>query len=142
MSLRTYDPKLVLCSLGAIGITGFADGTFVEVSRDEDAFTKLVGAGGDVVRARNRNKSGSATFTLLASAPENDLLSALALEDELAGTGTRAFLVKEANGTTILAGQGAWVKKVATAGFGKEAGTREWIVDIAELDMTVGGLAT
>lgn len=142
MALRTYDPKLVLVSFGAVQITGFADGTFVTVERDEDAFTKLVGAGGDVVRSRNRNRSGSITVTLIHGAPENDLLAAIAAEDELAGTGVRAAMVKEANGTTLCAGQSAWIRKSANAEYAKEAGSREWVFDVAELDMLVGGLST
>lgn len=141
-TLKSYDPALVLCSLGSIGLSSFADGTFIEVSRNEDAFSELVGANGDVVRARNRNKSGTVVVTLLAGAPENDLLSALAEEDELAGTGVRPFLVKEANGTTVCSGQNAYVRKVATAGFGKESGTREWTIAVTDLEMFVGGLLT
>lgn len=142
MALKTYDPKLVLVSFGEVSLTGFADGTFVNVSRDEDAFTKLVGAGGDVVRSRNRNRSGSVTVTLIHGAPENDLLAAIAQADELTGTGVRALMVKEANGTTICAGQSAWIRKSADAEYAKEAGSREWTFDVESLDMFVGGLAT
>lgn len=142
MALRTYDPKLVLVSFGAVQITGFADGTFVTVERDEDAFTKLVGAGGDVVRSRNRNRSGSVTVTLIHGAPENDLLAAIAIEDELTSTGVRALMVKEANGTTLCSGQSAWIRKHATAEYAKEAGSREWVFEVESLDMFVGGLAT
>jgi hypothetical protein len=140
--LKTYDPKLVLVSFGEVAITGFAEGTFVAVARDEDAFSKLVGSGGDVVRSRNRNRSGSVTVTLIHGAPENDLLAAIAVQDELSGTGVRPVMVKEANGTTLCAGQSAWVRKSADAEYAKEAGSREWTFDVAELDMYVGGLAT
>lgn len=140
--LRTYDPKNVLVSFGEVSLTGFADGTFVTVERASDAFSKVVGAGGDVVRTRNRDRSASVTVTLLASAPENDLLSAIAQGDELAGTGVRAVMVKELNGTTIAAAQSAWIRKVPTAEYGKEHGSREWIFDVESLDAFVGGLAT
>lgn len=140
--LRTYDPKNVLVSFGAVSVTGFADGTFVKVERDEDAFSKIVGAGGDVVRTRNRNRSGTFTFTLLASAPENDLLSAIAADDERAGTGARAVMVKELNGTTLAAGQNAWIRKLPGSEYAKEHGTREWVLDVESLDLFVGGLST
>jgi len=142
MPLRTYDPKLVLISFGEVAITGFADGSFVSVDRDEDAFTKVVGAGGDVVRTRNRNRSGSVTVTLLHSAPENDLLSGIARLDETLGTGVRPVMVKEANGTTIIAAQNGWIRKLPTTEYAKESGTREWVLDVDALDSYVGGLAT
>lgn len=140
--LRTYDPRNVLASFGSVSITGFADGTFVNIERASDAFSKVVGAGGDVVRTRNRDRSGTVTFTLLASAPENDLLAAIAAEDELAGTGVRPIMVKELNGTTLAAAQNAWVRKVPNAEYAKEHGTREWAIDVEALDLFIGGLAT
>lgn len=140
--LRTYDPRNVLASLGEVSLTGFADGTYIVVERTSEAFTKIVGAGGDVVRTRNRDRSGTVTVTLLASAPENDLLAGIAAEDELTGTGVRAMLVKELNGTTLASAQNAWIRKVPTVEYAKEHGTREWVIDVENLDLFVGGLAT
>ena len=45
-ALKTYDPTLVTISFGAVPLVGFADGTFVTATRNEDSFTHKVGADG------------------------------------------------------------------------------------------------
>lgn len=139
MATRTYDPAQVFATFAGIPINGFAEGTFISASRDEDTFTKHTGAGGDVARTRNRNKGGKVSFTLMASSPTNDLLSAQAAADELAGTGAGALLVKDGNGSTVLAAPNAWISKPPAVEFGKELGDREWTIDCDELDMVIGG---
>lgn len=138
-SYKNYDPALVVCTFKGIRLTGYADGTFISAEREEDAFSKSVGAGGDVTRVRNRNRSGSVTVTLQASSPTNDLLSAIANEDEILGTGVGTLLVKNINGTTILEAENAWIRKMPTVEAAKDASSREWAFDCAELVMVIGG---
>src|SRR3990172_6159999 len=113
MALKKYDPKNVVVIVGAIIInSGFAPDTFVEVERDEDAFTKSVGADGEVTRTRNRNKTGQIRITLQQSSETNALLSALALIDESTGDGVVPCAVKDLGGLTLHAAELGWVKKV------------------------------
>lgn len=137
--VRTYDPLAIVVTLGENIITGFADGTFVNAERASDSFTKTVGASGEVARTRSRDKSGSITLTLMASSQANDLLTALYLEDELLGTGTRPLMVKDLNGTTLCSAINCWVKKPASVEFGKDLSNREWALDCDVLNMIVGG---
>jgi hypothetical protein len=137
---KNYDPGRVFVSFNGIRLTGFAAGTFVSAEREEDGFTKVVGSGGDTTRVRNRNRSGMVTVTLLAASPTNDLLSAVAAQDELFGLGTGPLLVKDGNGTTLLEAESAWIRKIPTTAYSKEGeDSREWIFDCAELVMAVGG---
>lgn len=135
---KNYDPGLVAVSFRGIILQGFMDGTFVSAERAEDAFELAVGAAGDVTRVRNRNRSGTVTITLKAEAPSNELLSAVALEDELFGTGTGEIQVVNLNGTTLLLAESAWIRKIPTTEFADEASGREWAFDCAELRMFVG----
>lgn len=134
-----YDPLRVAGSFGEVFFDGPADGTFISVEREEDAFSKEVGAGGDVVRVRSRNRSGSVTLTLQASSPANDRLSALLLADEQFGTGIRPIFIKDLNGTTLIHAAAAWIKKAPTVDYGDEGGSREWVFDCAELSIFAGG---
>lgn len=136
---KNYDPQLVVASFRGIPLLGPMDGTFITVERAEDAFSMAVGAAGDVTRIRNRNRTGSVTITLKAESPGNDLFSAVALEDELFGTGVGTFLLKNLNGTTVCEAPIAWIRKVANVEYGDEGSGREWVIDCAELTMFVGG---
>lgn len=138
--IKTYDPAEVLTTFFGIPLTGFADGTFVEVDYNEDAFTLMVGAGGETARARSQNRSGTVTFTLMASSPCNDLLSAVAIADRASGLGVGPVGIKDNNGTSLVAGANAWVKKMPKVEYAKEVGSRQWVLECDALDMLVGSI--
>lgn len=138
---RTYDPAQVIVNVDGRDISGYADGTFVNVARNADAFTLTVGADGESTRAKSNNKSGRFTFTLQQSSPSNDILDEIATSDELNNTGAVAVLVSDKSGTTIAQAQVAWVVKKPDSGFAKETENREWILETGNLEYTVGGNA-
>jgi hypothetical protein len=137
--LHTYDPRSVLIAFGGFPIVGFADGTFLNVVRNNDMWSEVVGASGETARAKSNDKSGLATLTLMQTSPSNDVLSSLALQDENLNTGVRPLLVKDGLGTTTLFSATGYIKKVADAGFAKEVGTREWSIYLVDLTIYVGG---
>ncbi len=139
MSVKTYDPKQISVVIGSQPIHGFADGDFVAVERNEDDWTLLVGADGESTRAKNANKSGKITLTLLASSASNDYLSDLQKADELSGTATFGALIKDSFGTSIYSAATLWCVKQPPATFSKDAGTREWVFETDELIQYAGG---
>lgn len=139
MSTKTYDPKQILMSFLGNLISGFADGTFVKVSRMSDTFSSTAGADGEVARARMRDKRGTIEFTLLQSSSSNDLLSAAAAADELSGTGIGPLFIKDNLGTTRVSASNAWIKKPADTEFGKEIGPRTWTLECESLEQYNGG---
>lgn len=139
MSLATYDPKLLVIALGGVPISGYADGTFITVERSADSFSEIVGASGETSRAKSRNRLGTVTLTLAQTSPSNDYLSALVAMDEQASTGVRPFIAKDSLGTSLFKSTTAYIKKPASAGYGKEIETREWTIVCPDLDTMVGG---
>lgn len=138
MIVGTYSPEDVSVSIGAAIISGFTEGTFINIARNEDQYTMVVGADGKVTRSKNANRSGTMTLTLKASSASNDVLSAIASLDELAGTGVKAVIVKDNSGRSVYAGKG-WIRKTPAGEFAKEVGDREWMLDIASLTPFAGG---
>lgn len=139
MAVRSYDPKEVSVIVGSQPIGGFGDGDMVTITRNEDAWSMIVGATGETTRSKNANKSGTFTITLLASSESNDYLSELQLADELSGTATFSVYVKDNFGRSLYSAATAWIKKQADGSFGKESGTREWTIETDELIMFAGG---
>jgi hypothetical protein len=142
MSTRSYDPAQVIVNVGGRDVVGFADGTFVKIERNVDAFSLVVGADGESTRVKSQNKSGRFTFTLQQSSPSNDYLSSVATQDELTSQGVVPSLVKEVGGATIAQASKSWIVKKSAVEFGKEAGNREWIVETGDLALEVGGTAS
>jgi len=136
---RTYDPKKVVLSFGGIPISGYADGTFINVARESDSFTKTSGADGVVSRAKSNDKSGMVTVTLAQTSPSNDILSSIAQLDEKLNTGVLPLICKDNSGRSLFAANNAWIRKPADAPFGKEIDNREWTIDCENLENFIGG---
>lgn len=136
---KTFNPKDVVVIFGAAIISGFADGTFIEAERSEDAFTMSSGADGEVTRVGSANRSGTVTLTLAQSSASNDVLSLIAKGDELSGTGVLPLNIKDANGRTTIVSAFGWIRRVPSTSFSKDIETREWIIDCDRLQIFVGG---
>lgn len=139
MAFNTYDPKEILVIVGIRQMTGFADGTGVKVSRNEDAWTVQSGVTGETARSKNNNRTGSVEISLLQTAEDNQYLSDLALLDENANAGAVPLTVKDNNGNTILFAENAWVKKMPDVEYGKEAGPRTWVFETDNLVWNIAG---
>ncbi len=136
---KTYDPGVVVITFGPWVITGYADGTFVKASRNEDTFKVYVGADGSPSRSRSRNKSGTIEVTLAQTSPSNDALASAAAADELLGTGIYPAMVKDLNGTTLVSAAEAWVRKPADVEEGKEVAGRPWTIETGAMQIFAGG---
>lgn len=138
-NVNTYSSQQVTITVAGNLITGYADGDFCETSQDEDAFKKVVGADGSGSRSRNANQGGVVKLTLQQTSPSNDVLSTLANNDRLLGTGIGSVLVKDVSGRTVESAQAGWVKKLPNTKFAKDQGTVVWEIDCIKLVRFVGG---
>lgn len=139
-NVLTYDPKQFSLICGDKIIGGFADDDFVEVERDEDAFSKKAGVDGIVTRAKNNVQMGKITIRLQMSSPSNDDLTAFALLDQATPpAGQFSITAKDGSGRSVFSSQTAWVKKLPKTTFKKDVEMREWVIDCGSLQIFVGG---
>lgn len=141
MPVRTYDPKQVILAIGGVPMSGYADGTFIRVSRSTDSFSKVSGADGVVSRSKSNDFSGEVVVTLAQTSPSNDVLSAFLAADELTNKGVLPILCKDMSGRSIHFTGFAWIRKPADAEYGKDIANREWTLDCADLVMGTAGNA-
>ena len=137
---KTYNPKAVQLSfLGNIA-SGYAEGTMITATRNEDDFTAQAGTTGEVTRVANCNRTGTVTIRLKAASQFNDVLSALRQQDLLFGNALGPLFIKELNGTTLVSAAEAWIKRQPDMERGKEESVVEWTLECADLDAFLGGL--
>jgi hypothetical protein len=132
-TVKTYDPAQVIVTIDGNDISGFADGTFVGVARNNDIFTLTVGADGEATRTKSNDRSGRFTFTLQQSSISNDVINAIANRDEESNQGAVAVQVKDASGNALHSAERAWVVKKPDSEYAKETSNREWILETNEL---------
>lgn len=129
--LQTYSPDRIKVVVGGASITGFADGTFVEIEPLTDGVASVAGADGEVARAMSLDPRHTITITLLQTSRSNTVLSAIADADRVSGGGGAVPIsITDLRGQTMFAGTG-WVVKKATATFAKEIEGREWQLEAA-----------
>ena len=138
MAFANYDPKKIVVTVGGAPVTGYADGTFVNFERTNDAFSMVTGADNLTTRTKRNDKSGTLTLTLQQTSPSNDLLSTFANLDETDNVGVFSLQVKDAIGTTVVNAPAAWVRKFAPIERGNELSNTEWTIDCADSTITVG----
>ena len=136
---RSYDPGQVDFNVGGRDVSGYADGTFIDVQRNVDQATLIVGSDGESTVALSQNRSGRFICTLQQSSPLNDYFSSLAEALENRSGGFVPITVKDNNGTTLASGKKCWVVKRAKTTFAKDPENREWIFETGNLALTVGG---
>lgn len=139
MSVKSYDPNAVTLVFAGIPVEGYADGTFVNVARNNPAFALTVGSSGEGARAKSNDKSGTVTLTLIQSSLSNDALSAIAALDEASSDGVGPLLMKDLSGRSLYAAETAWIQKVSDAEFAREITSREWVIETDSLEVFVGG---
>lgn len=139
--LKTYDAGEVAVIFAGSPITGGADGDFVSIEQNEDGFTLAVGVDGEGARSKSNNRSSRVTLTLLATSAANAVLSALYNTDirTANGDGIAPLLIKDNSGNSLYTADKAWIVKPPTAAFGREVGTREWVLETHDLINNTAG---
>lgn len=136
--VRSFDPKQVSITYGGKIITGFADGSFITVERNQQAQNLKVGTDGEGTRVKTNDRSGKVTINLMQSSPSNDDLSSIAALDELSNDGVLPFFMNDATGTTIAAAATMWIQKLSNVEFSNEATARQWVLETDDLELFVG----
>ena len=131
--VKTYNPAKFLCIIGGIPMSGFADGTFVNVESVTDGITSQSGADGEIARAISADVRHRVTLTLQQTSASNDVLSNFHKADRLSGGGVLLpILLEDLTGRTVFAVAQSWIVKSPARGFGKDVGTREWLFETGE----------
>lgn len=138
--MPTYNPKKVILTVLGLPIIGFAEDTFIKVSRNEDLFSVEVGADGNVTRVMNANKTGRFEITLQQSSPSNSALYAQVNLDERTGRAVGPTLLKDGNDVATFAeGLNSWVVKAPDLGRGKKLNQVDWIIEAEEVNILQSG---
>ena len=141
MATRIYDSNEVQISFAGVPVEGYADGDFLTITKESDAFTSIVGSDGNVARSKTNDRRATIEIRLMNTSPTNASLSAVHLADINApgGAGIGAFLCVDLNGTSLYAAGNCWIKRSPDPAFGREASERVWVLECDVLQDFTGG---
>lgn len=138
MAAGSYDPKKILLTFGGVPVTGYADGTGIEVERSNPTWSISTGMDDLTAYTKRNDTSGKITITLQQISLTNDVLSGFMLLDETANGGLFPILVKDILGLSESSGIGR-IEMPPTQGFSNDVSTREWSILCSGLSIFVGG---
>jgi hypothetical protein len=137
--VRTYDPKQIIVTFGGIIFSGFAEGTFLQITRSGEMFVKQKGADGSINRTNKNAFDFTVTVTLQQTSITNDLLSGVMVADQKFNTGALPLIVKDLRGTTLFFAPQAWIESDPEDEYSDEATGREWVLATGIAEKFTGG---
>lgn len=125
-------------------IGGFDEGSDITVNRTNPTWTLKESPDGKfMTRVKNSVKSHTIVFTLMSTAPANDVLGAIANYDasrnDDAGMFTCTFASK--TGRDIFTSNQAFIVTPESHTYGTESTTREWTIHLPNAEYVLGGSA-
>jgi len=137
--VRTYDPKKVIVAFGALVMTGFAPGTFVNVARSNDLFEKNRGSDGTIDRVNKNADDFAISLTLKQTSLTNDALSIIMNLDKENNAGIFPFTVKDLGGLSFFFASQAWIAKDPDDEYSDAFNNRVWRFDTGPAKKFTGG---
>lgn len=140
MAVSLYSPKDVFVSIGGIyTVTGYADGTFVRITKDMKPFSKLRAMDGEMARMYNQDEGFRVELTLAQSSGTNNVLTMIYNIDTATHMGKFPMIVKDSKGQTSFFAATAWIEQIPDVTFSNSMETRTWVFGCSGAAITIGG---
>lgn len=135
------DPSRVLLNIGGFNITGFADGTFLALKKNEKKFAYKVGAHGTFTRIKLNDNTTLLTCTLLQSGEGNTVLMGLYNTDVSTPSGVfyPVVVTNMASGESFSSPAGFVEQIPDTEYSASEVMNREWSIILPDCETILSG---
>lgn len=122
-------------------INGYADGTFVSISREVPASSLYVGSDLSNARVVRANKASTITLSLHQASESTDVLSQLLANDEETRDDTWTFsvTVKDNIGRSLFFSPQAFISNSPDATYSTGIENRDWTIQCVSLSNNQGG---
>lgn len=140
MSINTYSPSDVIVSLAGLHtVTGFADGTFVEIRKLGKPFETQRAMDGEISRIYHEDKGFEVRITLMQSSSSNNILSMLYNVDKATRIGKFPMVIKDGRGSTAFVSLTSWIEEIPDVKFASALSTYTWTFGCADATISIGG---
>lgn len=143
--LASYSPESISVVIAGDGfsytVSGYADGTFLQISRLVPHAELYTGADGSNARVVRAVKNCDVTLTLHHASEANDVFSQLLRNDEDTRDGTALFslTIKDLTGRTVASSPVCFIGTSPDISFDTGITERDWVLKSIALDIHEGG---
>lgn len=140
MAVAVYSPQDIYITIaGLYTVTGYADGTFVKISKDLAPFSTTRGMDGEQSRMYQQDLGFTVEITLAQSSSTNNVFQSLYNIDIATQMGKVALYIKDSKGDTTFIATSAWIEQLPDVVFSNNMETRTWRFQCAGCQLSVGG---
>lgn len=138
--VSTYNSAKVSVTVDGVPISGFAKGSKVKVTRNNDSFALDVGGDGEGCWNKGNDKSGKLEMRLMYSSTSNAFLTGLMQRDELTAKGLVPVGVRDANGASAAFASKARIVKPPDADWQDKPGEITWVFESHDVNILLMGI--
>lgn len=138
MELANYCPEDVNCLAFGIPLNGFADGTFINISKDKVSYGSTETADGQVARLYTNSQTYTISLTFHRGSTSNDILTKLWQLDELSQVGKFPLFIKDLSGTDLFFSTNTWIEGVPNMVQSTNFDTRTWVLKSSQAVINIG----
>ena len=138
-SIFNYSPdEIEVVVAGILNASGFADGSFINIIKDEMPYRSRTTADGQTTRVYRNSQAYTVEFTFHIGSTTNDFLTKLWQLDEITQKGKFALLVKDGNGTDLFFSATSWIEGLPNLNKSTNVDTRTWRIKCSSAVINFG----
>lgn len=138
-TIFNYVPEEVTVVIaGLLAAEGFADGTFINITKDEAPYRSRTTADGQVVRLYRNSQTYTVDLTFHIGSVTNDFLTKLWQLDEITQKGKFPIMVKDGSGSDLFFSATSWIEGLPTLVKSTNVDTRTWRIKCASAGVNFG----
>lgn len=140
MALTTYSPKDVIVSIAGLHtVTGYASGTFVQITKEMKPFEKVRAMDGEISRIYSHDDVYKVKLSLMQSSGSHNILSMFYNIDTATRMGKFPIIIKDSKGQTNFAAGTAWVEQIPDVTFSETLEVWTWTLGCSDVIFMIGG---
>lgn len=139
VNIFTYIPEEVTVVIaGLLAAEGFADGTFINITKDEAPYRSRTTSDGQTIRIYRNSQTYTVDLTFHIGSITNDFLTKLWQLDEISQKGKFQILVKDGSGSDLFFSATSWIEGLPTMVKSTSVDTRTWRIKCASAGVNFG----
>lgn len=139
-TISSYSPSDVTITVAGIySVTGYAEGTFVRLTKDTQQVNTIRAMDGTMSRVKSPDTGWKVEITLAQSSSGNDIFSTLWNVDRVTSMGKFPLMVKDGSGSTLFMAATAWIEQIPDITFSNKLEDRVWVLGATDVIANIGG---
>lgn len=138
MELANYCPEDINCLAFGIPLNGFAEGTFITISKDKVPYGATETADGMTARLFTNSQTYTIQLTFHRGSTSNDVLTKLWQLDEITQKAKFPLFIKDLSGTDLFFSTNTWIESLPNMVQSSTFDSRTWILRSSQAVINVG----